>query len=768
MRRALRWALFVLIAALACGAIAAAVAVVAFPRTILKRVDYSAATERLVTGILVTGTAARPVLYVTSSDPRTGAPTRRDRSQDTNSGIVSRLTWTGAEWRRVDLVRGLPRSRQDHATNGLALDPVTRTLYVAQGGNTNRGAPSESFGLLSEYALSGSVLAIDLDRIGDDTYDLPTPHGGEPFGGAGGANQSRTEEGGPVRLFATGLRNPYDLVYTSSGALFATENGADRGRGARPAPRCINEPREGGRRGRDSLVRVVDGAFYGHPNPGRQECGDATVDPLLAFPFSTNGVAQVGAGPLAGDLLAVSLLGTLHRLGLSVDEERISVHEAVRLGGMPLDVTAQGTGDPLPGTIWVAMYEDERGRPGGLAVLEPDDLGQAGRWTTLAGSGAPRQEVSYVTYGGKLYLAGGDTRQQVYDPETGAWRDVAPLPEQLDHIQGAVAGDRIYYVGGLRRWPDDETGSVLVYDPATDRFTQGPSMPRPRGAGGVAVHGGKLYYAGGLHEGHAVAWLDVLDPATGRWTELPDMPRARDHFQAVVVGDRLLVTGGRDRDIGTELAATDAYDIGDGRWIAGLAPIPTPRGGFGAAVVDGEMIVIGGEVLGRALPTVEAYRPESDSWRTLPSMPTARHGIQAAVCGGQVLVAAGGIRMGGGPADTHEVLAVGSAPCGKATAPGSGTAQRALRDAYVVASIAGAEPVHPTSLQFGPDGRLYVAQQDGMILAYTVRRRAAGAYEVTATEVIDSILRIPNHDDDGSSASDTGSLLDVIRDVLGT
>lgn len=767
MRRTLRWALFLLLAALVCGAIAGAVAIAAFPRAILEQTGYSAATERLVTGILVTGTPARPVLYVTSSDPRTGAANRRDRSMDTNSGIVSRLTWAGDEWRRVDLVRGLPRSRQDHATNGLALDPATRTLYVAQGSNTNRGAPSESFGLLPEYALSGSVLAIDLDRIGDGTYDLPTPSGGAPFGGESGANQATTGKSGPVRLFATGLRNPYDLVRTRSGALFATVNGANEGRGARPAPGCADEPREGGSRGDDALVRIEDGAFYGHPNPERKECGDPTVSPLAEFPFSTNGVVQVYAGPLAGDLLTVSFEGTLHRLGLTDVEDRVVTHEAVRLAGIPLDVAAQGTVDPLPGTVWVALYVNGRGKPGGLAVLEPADLGRAGAWTTLAGSGSPRQEVSYVAYGGELYLAGGDTRQQVYDPRTGVWRDVAPLQERLDHIQGAVVGDRIYYVGGLRRWPDEEVGSVQVYDPATDRFAEGPSMPRPRGAGGVAVHGGKLYYAGGLHQGQAVAWLDVLDPATGRWTELPDMPRARDHFQAVVVGDRLLVTGGRDRDIGTELAETDAYDIGERRWITGLAPIPTPRGGFGAAAIDGEMIVIGGEVSGKALPTVEAYRPARDTWRTLPSMPTARHGIQAAVCGGQVLVAAGGVRMGGGPADTHEALGVGSAPCGEATASNSGTMERALQDAYVVGTIAGADPIHPTSLQLGPDGRLYVAQQSGTILAYTVRRRAAGAYEVTATEAIDAIRRIPNHDDDGSSATDVGSLLTVIRDKLG-
>ena len=44
-------------------------------------------------------------------------------------------------------------------------------------------------------------------------------------------------------------------------------------------------------------------------------------------------------------------------------------------------------------------------------------------------------------------------------------------------------------------------------------------------------------------------------PTVGK---LPDMPRARDHFQAAVAGDTLYTVGGRERDLGTEIAATDA------------------------------------------------------------------------------------------------------------------------------------------------------------------------------------------------------------------
>ena len=76
--------------------------------------------------------------------------------------MVSKLTKSAGKWQRLDLVRGLPRSEENHAANGVALDTVTNMLYVAQGGNTNMGAKSNNFGFLAEYAYSAAILKIDL------------------------------------------------------------------------------------------------------------------------------------------------------------------------------------------------------------------------------------------------------------------------------------------------------------------------------------------------------------------------------------------------------------------------------------------------------------------------------------------------------------------------------------------------------------------------------------------------------------------------------
>ncbi|MGH9222418.1 MAG: Kelch repeat-containing protein, partial [Acidimicrobiales bacterium] len=290
-----------------------------------------------------------------------------------------------------------------------------------------------------------------------------------------------------------------------------------------------------------------------------------------------------------------------------------------------------------------------------------------GTWQGLAPSGPNRQEVAYIQVGGKFYLAGGGTAHEVYEPATNSWGTLAPLPESLDHIQAVEVGGLIYYIGGLEAWPEPPSAQVYVYDPATNTFAQKAPMPRPRGAGGVAVHQGKIYYAGGLSDGVAVPWFDVFDPVANTWSQLPNMPQARDHFHAAVVGGKLWVTGGRNTTISATITSTIAYDFTSGAWqTTGFAPIPTARGGFGAAVLGTEILVIGGEGGGKTFSTVEAYDTSTDTWRSLAPMPTARHGIQAAVCNGGVYVAAGGKTEGGAtPSDVHEVFFLGSpATCG--------------------------------------------------------------------------------------------------------
>ncbi|WP_373519360.1 PKD domain-containing protein [Pricia sp.] len=245
--------------------------------------SINTSNTRQVTGLLAAGTASVPVLYVSSSDSRIGGgPSAGDSNLDTNSGTLSRLTWTGSTWDKVDLVRGLSRCEENHSTNGMDIFERNGNTYLLllQGGNANKGAPSNNFAGTSETFLSASLLIVNLTQLENmetanggpflDTregstkyiYDLPTLNDpdrtditnsspdfpypashplynatidlGDPFGGNNGLNQAFPEPGGPVQIFSPGYRNAYDVVVTSDGRIFTSDNGPNTNWGGQP------------------------------------------------------------------------------------------------------------------------------------------------------------------------------------------------------------------------------------------------------------------------------------------------------------------------------------------------------------------------------------------------------------------------------------------------------------------------------------------------------------------------------------------------------
>ena len=380
--------------------------------------------NRLVTGILVLGTADNPVIYVNSSDPRIGGgPSHKDTNLDTNSSIISRLTRSGNQWVKKDLVRGLPRSEENHHLNGMAYDPVTNHLYVTAGGNTNQGGVSHNFARLPEFALSAAILEIDLNQIGNSTYDLPTlddqtrkgvKDNNDPFGGNNGLNQARLVPGGPVQVYAPGFRNAYDLVLTETGKMYTIDNGPNAGWGDVPqgegsGGKCTNALNEPGKTYKDSLHHITGRGYYGgHANPTRAnknnkfnsrnpqspvsqsnpiECDYRIPGPqskaLTLFSASTNGLTEYQAsnfgGAMQGDLLAASFDNKIYRMSLKNSGKALDNKSVLfsNVGKTPLDVIAQSDSAIFPGTVWVADFVKKS-----IYVFEPTDFSDLGNGTT--------------------------------------------------------------------------------------------------------------------------------------------------------------------------------------------------------------------------------------------------------------------------------------------------------------------------------------------------------------------------------------------------
>jgi len=134
----------------------------------------------------------------------------------------------------VTIIDNLPAYGLHH-NNGLTFGP-DGLLYLTLGSATNNGGPEEE-------EQNGTILRMQPD-------------------------------GSEVEIFASGLRNPYDLVFDAAGNLFAGDNGCD-------PPVCEEAPEE--------LNHIIMGGDYGYPDfVGYPPAESGTLAPVLTFPTHTS------------------------------------------------------------------------------------------------------------------------------------------------------------------------------------------------------------------------------------------------------------------------------------------------------------------------------------------------------------------------------------------------------------------------------------------------------------------------------------------------
>ncbi len=189
-------------------------------------------------------------------------------------GKLSKLS--GANLENVqDVIINLPRSSKDHLTNSIAFGP-DGALYFTQGGNSAMGRADKTWNNRSEHLLSAACLRLDVSKISSFPLDARTSEGGGSY--------NPYAANAPLTLYATGLRNAYDLLWHSNGNLYLPTNGSAAG-GNTPASVAGTLRPDGStysgpgipaltnvlQTQNDYLFKIKKGGYYGHPNPLRGE-----------------------------------------------------------------------------------------------------------------------------------------------------------------------------------------------------------------------------------------------------------------------------------------------------------------------------------------------------------------------------------------------------------------------------------------------------------------------------------------------------------------
>ena len=169
-------------------------------------------------------------------------------------------------------------------------------------------------------------------------------------------------------------------------------------------------------------------------------------------------------------------------------------------------------------------------------------------WTAVAPMRHARGGHALVAMAGRLYVLGGNSAAaniapaEVFDPTTGAWRDLSSLPVPRNHVAGFAFGSDVCAAGG--RAPT--TSRVDCFDTKTSKWARLPNLPVPTsGAGAATLADGSALVLGGqdAQETRIVTQVGWLTGPTA-WRSVGAMLVPRHGFELAMFQGRAWACGG--------------------------------------------------------------------------------------------------------------------------------------------------------------------------------------------------------------------------------
>lgn len=172
------------------------------------------------------------------------------------------------------------------------------------------------------------------------------------------------------------------------------------------------------------------------------------------------------------------------------------------------------------------------------------------------------------------------------------------------------------------------------------RWTPAASMQHPRAAHAVVATKDAIYALAGTGDGGAPI-MEVERFDGEQWSVETKLPGAGLNAPAaVMLRDQIYLLGGFNMTTNVPSDAVEVYDTKAHRW--GFAtPLPAPRGGHAAVVLDGRIHVLGGGNSETTLASHDVYDPETMTWDSLAPLPRSEGSPAAVIHRGKIYLMGG-------------------------------------------------------------------------------------------------------------------------------
>lgn len=174
----------------------------------------------------------------------------------------------------------------------------------------------------------------------------------------------------------------------------------------------------------------------------------------------------------------------------------------------------------------------------------------------------------------RKYSAAPVYRLTVYEPATGKWGELSPIPGFENGLpffcQVVPVGFNLVVMGGLNPDSYEACNFVFVYNFISATWRRGPDMPGcTRSFFGCASDNEMRVFVSGGHDDEKNALKSVMmyDVVENDWTVLPDMANERDECKSVFHRGKFYVIGGYNTLLQGQFGkSAECFDLSTWQW----------------------------------------------------------------------------------------------------------------------------------------------------------------------------------------------------------